>query len=492
VTDIPKDWLGDSNSGVVSKTIGNEPVQFVYRKSDFTGWITVGVFPMQETADDISKIRFYLVCFIFFVCMVGLGLSYYLSFTITQPIWKLMALMQKVETGNLSIRYTGHHDDEVGILGRAFNVMLGRIHQLIKEVASKEQQKREAELRNLHAQIKPHFLYNTLDTIHWLAHQRGANEITEVVDSLSTLFRIGLSKGKEIIPLHQEIEHVRSYLKIQKTRYQSKLDYSIDTARETEGLYVMKLIVQPIVENALYHGIKERRGPGSIRITSEVQGGKLLLHIRDDGKGMEPSVLAELRNNLEAVKQTIARQAEGQAEGQANGQVDGQADGQVNGQVDGQTDRQADGQTDVQVDGQTDGQVGGQTDVQVDGQDDGQAGGQTDGQVDGQTDGQVDGQVDGQAEEQAKRLLGAQTTAHVQLAGHAPAESGGFPAPRSGGYGLLNVQSRLVLSYGAAYGLSIDSEPGRGTLVTIIHPFMKEAHREVAAGDESLEGHTGG
>ncbi|UUZ80297.1 histidine kinase [Paenibacillus sp. P26] len=204
LTGIPKEWLGDSNSGVISESVNNNHFQLIYRKSDFTGWTTIGVFPMWETANDISKISFYIVCFIFFVCMVGLGLSYYLSVTITKPIWKLMALMQKVETGNLTIRYTGHHDDEVGILGRAFNVMLTQINKLIKEVASKEQQKREAELRNLHAQIKPHFLYNTLDTIHWLAHQRGANEITEVVDSLSTLFRIGLSKGKEIIPFFRK------------------------------------------------------------------------------------------------------------------------------------------------------------------------------------------------------------------------------------------------------------------------------------------------
>jgi two-component system sensor histidine kinase YesM len=383
LAEIPKDWFGDSNSGVLSKTVNNDPVQLIYRKSEFTGWTTVGVFPMRETVNDISKIRFYVVCFIFFVCMVGLGLSYYLSFTITQPIWKLMALMQKVETGNLSIRYTGHHDDEVGILGRAFNLMLTRINKLIQEVSSKEQQKREAELRNLHAQIKPHFLYNTLDTIHWLAHRRGANDITEVVDSLSKLFRIGLSRGQEIIPLFQEIEHVRSYLKIQKTRYQNKLEYTIDIAPENEGLYVMKLIVQPIVENALYHGIKERRGPGCIRITNEIRDGKLLLHIRDDGRGMEETMLAALQGNLESVKQAIVRQAEGQK------------------------------------------------------------------------------------------------------------ETGGLPAAPAKGYGLLNVQSRLVLTFGAAYGLSIKSEPGKGTLVTIVHPYMKELHQE-AAGDEPLEGHIGG
>ncbi|UUZ93578.1 sensor histidine kinase [Paenibacillus sp. P25] len=387
LTGIPKEWLGDSNSGVISESVNNNHFQLIYRKSDFTGWTTIGVFPMWETANDISKISFYIVCFIFFVCMVGLGLSYYLSVTITKPIWKLMALMQKVETGNLTIRYTGHHDDEVGILGRAFNVMLTQINKLIKEVASKEQQKREAELRNLHAQIKPHFLYNTLDTIHWLAHQRGANEITEVVDSLSTLFRIGLSKGKEIIPLFQEIEHVRSYLKIQKTRYRSKLDYTIDIPPEAEGLYVMKLIVQPIVENAIYHGIKERRGPGCIRITGEVRDGKVLLHIRDDGKGMDERTLAALRNSLESVKQAIVRQAENQE--------------------------------------------------------------------------------------------------------HRQTETGVVPAASEGGYGLLNVQSRLVLTFGEACGLAVESEPGKGTLVTIVHPYMKEMHLEVLD-HESVEGRNSG
>ncbi|MGV2686609.1 sensor histidine kinase, partial [Clostridium perfringens] len=137
-----------------------------------------------------------------------------------------------------------------------------QIRKLMKLSELREKQKREAELRSLQAHIKPHFLYNTLDTIHWMARKKGADDVSDLVESLSRLFRIGLSKGDDIISMSDEWMHISSYLQIQKTRYRDRLQVEMELSPEAEKLYVLKLLLQPVVENAIYHGIKARRGPG--------------------------------------------------------------------------------------------------------------------------------------------------------------------------------------------------------------------------------------
>ncbi|WP_430094548.1 cache domain-containing sensor histidine kinase [Paenibacillus cisolokensis] len=296
---IPPAWFPEEESGTFVREVGGQMLQFMYVTSSFTGWSTLGVFGASEAVHEVRKIQFYLVCFLFVVCLFGLTASYTLSQSISRPIRQLMSFMQKAESGDLTIRYWGGGQDEVGMLGRSFNRMLLQIRKLMKLSELKERQKREAELRSLQAHIKPHFLYNTLDTIHWMALKKGADDVSDMVESLSHLFRIGLSKGSDIIPIQDEWTHITSYLQIQKTRYRDRLHYELHLAPEAEGLYVLKLLLQPIVENAIYHGIKARRGPGSIVISAEVEEGMLLLTVTDNGAGMSPERLAELRRLLE-------------------------------------------------------------------------------------------------------------------------------------------------------------------------------------------------
>ncbi|MBD0379030.1 cache domain-containing sensor histidine kinase [Paenibacillus sedimenti] len=291
-------WIEDNPSGVFSKVIDGKRVQFIFRKSPFTNWTTVGVFSSKETLMEVREIRLYIICFIFIVCLLGIAASSFLSYTISKPIWQLMSFMRRAEDGNLSIRFKDDRQDEVGMLGRSFNAMLLQVTKLIDMVEEEQKKKREAELRSLQAHIKPHFLYNTLDTIQWLSRKSGANEVTEVVDALSRLFRIGLSKGNEIIPLMEEMTHIQSYLTIQKTRYRDKLNYSVDIDPKLQGLSVIKVILQPIVENAIYHGIKERRGPGRIHIRAVLDGERVVIDIADDGAGMPAEKLTKLRQAL--------------------------------------------------------------------------------------------------------------------------------------------------------------------------------------------------
>ncbi|MGO4540791.1 cache domain-containing sensor histidine kinase [Paenibacillus sp. 2TAB19] len=298
IRDIPKEWALEGNVGSFAKTVQGEELQFIYRKSTFTDWTTVGVFSTKESALEVQEIRFYVISFVFFLSLLSIAAAIYLAYSMSRPINQLMSFMQKAESGDMTIRYWGEREDEVGQLGRSFNTMLAQVNRLLLLTELQGKQKREAELRSLQAHIKPHFLYNTLDTIHWMARKKGAEDVAEVVQSLSRLFRIGLSKGNDIIPLADEIEHIQSYLTIQKTRYKDKLNYTLDVEDDVQPLYVLKLLLQPIVENAIYHGIKERRGPGHITITAKSEEGALLLSITDDGKGMTQAKLASLRQAL--------------------------------------------------------------------------------------------------------------------------------------------------------------------------------------------------
>ncbi|WP_337101012.1 cache domain-containing sensor histidine kinase [Paenibacillus sp. YIM B09110] len=299
IRDIPKEWALEGNVGSFAKTVQGEELQFIYRKSTFTDWTTVGVFSTKESALEVQEIRFYVISFVFFLSLLSIAAAIYLAYSMSRPINQLMSFMQKAESGDMTIRYWGEREDEVGQLGRSFNTMLAQVNRLLLLTELQGKQKREAELRSLQAHIKPHFLYNTLDTIHWMARKKGAEDVAEVVQSLSRLFRIGLSKGNDIIPLADEFEHIQSYLTIQKTRYKDKLNYTLEVEDDVQPLYVLKLLLQPIVENAIYHGIKERRGPGHIAITAKADDGALLLSITDDGKGMTPAKLASLRQALE-------------------------------------------------------------------------------------------------------------------------------------------------------------------------------------------------
>jgi two-component system sensor histidine kinase YesM len=364
---IDADWFTDSTSGTFSKQVNDQNLQFIYRKSPFTNWTTVGVFSTSESILEVAEIRFYIISFIFLVGFLGITASYFLSQSIARPILRLMFMMQRAESGDLTVRNSSDRTDEVGMLGRSFNAMLTQINKLISLVEIKERQKREAELRILHANIKPHFLYNTLDTIHWLARKNGASEVTEMVDSLSKLFRIGLSKGQEIIPLIDEVEHMISYLKIQKTRYQDKLTFEVQIDPAVQNLFLLKLILQPIVENAIYHGIKERRGPGHIYVHAAMDNDNVRIRISDDGIGMDEPALQRLRGRLSNTLQEIQEQST----------------------------------------------------------------------------------IDHQAQQQTS------------------------PAIRTvSGYGVMNVHTRILLSYGEAYGLTIESVKGTGTVVTIRHPII--------------------
>ena len=291
------DWLRGTGVSTV-RDIKGADYQIIAQASQYTGWKTIGVFPLNEIMGQVSAIRDYSLIIAGVTVLVALAAALFFTGSIARPVIELRSLMKEAEEGNLAVRFEGRKEDEIGYLGKSFNTMLEEIQKLIDMVYKEQQSKREAELRTLHEQIKPHFLYNTLDTIQWMAQERGAEDIVKVVGALTTLFRIGIARGKEMIPVRDELEHVRSYLIIQKARYEDKFDFSLCVDEDLLPLMVVKLTLQPLVENSIYHGIKERRGPGAIGIEVLKRDGMLVFHVIDNGVGMSAEKLADLRSQL--------------------------------------------------------------------------------------------------------------------------------------------------------------------------------------------------
>jgi len=206
--------------------------------------------------------------------------------------------MVDVSDGNLDSFYEYKGNDEISILVNVFNQMLNDIKKLINQVYQVQAQKRNAELMVLQSQINPHFLYNTLDTIQWKALEHNAYDVADMINSLSKFFRISLSDGKEYINISDEVEHVRNYLDIQKIRYKDKVTYSIDFEESISQYLVPKMIIQPLVENSIYHGLKLKRQVGAIKINIKMVDEFIIIEVIDNGMGIEDKKLHELRNNL--------------------------------------------------------------------------------------------------------------------------------------------------------------------------------------------------
>lgn len=245
----------------------------------------MGVFSLDEVMSCVNTIVYILLACVIISLVLVVIVSFQLTRTLTNPIFKLKRLMRQAESGDLTVRFNGRNNDEIGELGQSFNHMFARIDDLIQMVYVEQKNKRTAEMKSLQEQIKPHFLYNTLDTISWMARDYEADDIVRLVDALTNMFRIGLSHGKDIISVKEEITHVSNYLYIQKIRYKDKLNYQIQVDESLYSIEVPKLILQPLVENAIYHGIKAKRGGGTIYITGEPVERNLLFTVRVTARG---------------------------------------------------------------------------------------------------------------------------------------------------------------------------------------------------------------
>lgn len=288
---LPK--LTNNKINIFTDTIYDEKYQIVSKYMSNANWYIVAATPYKSITEDAEHIKNIILSMGLLSLILALAITYILSTAITKPILNLRKCMVEATEGNLTIRSNIKSKDEIGILSSSFNGMLSQIEKLMQQVISDQEQKRKLELKTLQAQINPHFLYNTLDSIIWMAESKNDN-IVPMTESLSKLFRISLSKGNDIIPLSSEIEHVRNYLFIQSMRYTDKFDYSVSVKPEVLRYKTIKLILQPIVENSIYHGIKNKRGKGNISIHCCINDTKLLITITDDGIGMDSETCTKI------------------------------------------------------------------------------------------------------------------------------------------------------------------------------------------------------
>jgi two-component system sensor histidine kinase YesM len=229
-----------------------------------------------------------------------------LSKSIYTPIKKLHDITTTITKNDLQALMTSDNVDEITELGLSFNIMIGKIRELLDSKIKEQEELKKAELRALQAQINPHFLYNTLDTIIWMAESKKTNQVIEIVSALSKFFRISLSKGRDWITIAEEIERTRSYLTIQKMRYRDILDFKIEVDERVTDNTILKLILQPLVENALYHGIKNKRQGGTIHVRAKLNNeNEVLLEVEDDGIGFTAEKLAQLQAELETESDNI-------------------------------------------------------------------------------------------------------------------------------------------------------------------------------------------
>jgi len=220
----------------------------------------------------------------FFIVFIG---SLFVIRGLTRPIRTLEYSMKHVVSGLSDAKVIESGSDEIRSLARSFNVMLTQMEQLVSEVKAKEQAIHNYEIQTLASQINPHFLYNTLDTIIWMAEFNDSQKVVETTKSLASFFRLSLNQGNEMIRLKNEIEHVRQYLFIQKQRYGEQLTYEIIEDPQLFDYQLPKLVIQPIVENAIYHGIKEIDRRGLITVRTRADDTSFYIEVYDNGKGYQ-------------------------------------------------------------------------------------------------------------------------------------------------------------------------------------------------------------
>lgn len=261
-------------------------------------WELYVVRPIDKVLLRINSLRNNIIILFIITLVIMIVITTVFSNSLVAPINKLLILMKLVEKGNLDVSYQDKVKNEFHDLGIGFNKMLSRINILIEQVKEEQQSKKTIEIAMLQSNIKPHFLYNTLETIRWMSKKYDATDISDTVNALATFFRVGLSKGKEMITLNEELLHVKSYLQIQKTRYSDILNYEIKGLEGDTNIYVPKVIIQPFVENAIYHGIKESGLEGKIIISVEEVDNNVRINIEDNGSGMSKDRLKKIMNEM--------------------------------------------------------------------------------------------------------------------------------------------------------------------------------------------------
>lgn len=278
--------LYELKENFITSKVNGRNYYITFRAIEGTNWRIISFIPAVEYEKDIIWLRNWTLLLCVSCCLLALIFSIVLSDSISKPVRRLSSMMLKVGGGDFSVLSTYESKDEIGILSSHFNKMVSQVEQLIQEVYQEQLLKQKAELKSLRMQINPHFLYNTLESINWMARIKGAPEIGKMVKALGDLMRASIS-GDDFVPLEEEIKSINNYLTIQKFRYGDRFEVDMEIDPAIGLVRIPKLILQPIVENAIVHGIENMVGNGKIEITGTAENGGLVLQVKDNGIGMD-------------------------------------------------------------------------------------------------------------------------------------------------------------------------------------------------------------
>ena len=285
----------NAKTDVVTAGKGDDEKIYALSHSETTGWTIVGCMNMSELLKNSRKARSIYMLVALGLIAIALVISSEIARNITFPIQKLRDSMKRVQKGDFSAaEIEVYSDNEIGSLTRSFNVMTQKIQDLMAQNIQEQEQKRKIELKALQSQINPHFLYNTLDSIIWMAEGKKNEEVVLMTASLARLLRQSISIENELVTIGQEIEYVRSYLTIQKMRYKDKLEFEINVDPRITHAQIIRLVLQPIVENAIYHGLKYKESKGMLKVHGYELGERIIIDITDDGVGMDEETLKHI------------------------------------------------------------------------------------------------------------------------------------------------------------------------------------------------------
>lgn len=271
---------------------------YTLEKSAYTKWNTVILIPNEFLLSKQKKAQYILLIVGMLAMLLIAAVSYLLSHQITLPLRSMMTKMSRVELGDLSQRMTVEGRDEIGRLSRIYNNMLDSITRLISEVYESKLAEKSAQLSALQAQINPHFLYNTLNIMKSISRIRGIEEVAEMSESLAELFQYSMKNLQHPVPLRNELDHIRNYMNIQQHRFSNRFELIMAVPDELLDASVLKLTIQPLVENAVIHGLGKVKAGGCIAIRASRRGPSLIVEVSDNGAGMDGNRLHELRYAL--------------------------------------------------------------------------------------------------------------------------------------------------------------------------------------------------
>lgn len=283
---------------------GGKEFIFASVENDITGWQLVSIADKSELTKDSNIIGGVILLFICCLIILGMAISRLISGRIYEPLRKVEDIIEEVGEGKRNI--TEEFDEsEIGQIGNKFKKMVNHNLELRERLLSSSLKERESELLLLQSQINPHFLYNTLDSLYCMAIIQEMDDMAQMVDALSRTFRLSLNKGNKLILVKDEMEHIKSYMEVQNFRFNHRFMLDLNIAEELEEIYILKFILQPFVENAMYHGLESKMGKGFIKVTGVKAGDKIVFTVEDDGVGMEDLSVLKKGYAVQNVKERI-------------------------------------------------------------------------------------------------------------------------------------------------------------------------------------------